>query len=194
MKTKATYRIRNWAEYDTSLRRRGSLTFWISQELLDNWTTTEKTGARGASPTYTDAAIETLAMVKYLFHQASRQAEGLLSSIFELMKVSLPVPDHTTLSRRLAKLEVRLPVKKREEARHLVCDSTGVKVYGEGEWKVRQHGYSKRRTWRKLHLCVDEQTLEIVVAGGSTNSISDGEMLPVMLAEVADKVRQVSCD
>lgn len=122
MKTKATYRIRNWTEYDTSLRRRGSLTFWISQELLDNWTTTEKTGARGASPIYTDAAIETLAVVKYLFRQASRQAEGLLASIFEMMKVSLPVPDHTTLSRRLARLSVRLPVKPKSEARHVVCD------------------------------------------------------------------------
>jgi hypothetical protein len=194
MKTKATYRIRNWAEYDTSLRRRGSLTFWVSQELLDNWTTKEKTGVRGASPTYTDAAIETLAMVKYLFRQASRQAEGLLSSIFEMMKVSLPVPDHTTLSRRLARLPVRLPVKNKEQARHIVCDSTGVKVYGEGEWKVRQHGYSKRRTWRKLHVCLDEETLEIIVAGGSTNSVSDGEMLPLMLAEVRDEVCQVSAD
>src|SRR5919202_1142099 len=176
MKNKPAYRIRNWAEYDTSLRRRGSLTFWISQELLDNWTTTEKTGERGASPTYTDAAIETLAVVKYLFRQASRQAEGMLASLFELMQVNLPVPDHTTLSRRLARLEVRLPVKPKSEARHLVCDSTGVKVYGEGEWKVPQHGYSKRRTWRKLHLCLDEETLEVIVAGGSTNSVSDGEM------------------
>src|SRR2546421_2162702 len=194
MKTTATYRIRNWAEYDTSLRRRGSLTFWISQELLDNWTTKEKTGARGASPTYTDAAIETLAMVKYLFRQASRQAEGLLSSIFEMMKVSLPVPDHTTLSRRLAKSAVRMPVKPKDQPRHVVCDSTGVKVYGEGEWKVRQHGYSKRRTWRKLHLSVDEETREIIVAGGSTNSVSDGEMLPLLLAEARAEVCQVSAD
>lgn len=194
MKNKPAYRIRNWAEYDTSLRRRGSLTLWISQELLENWTMKEKTGGRGASPTYTDAAIETLAVLKYLFRQASRQAEGLLVSIFELMQVTLPVPDHTTLSRRLAKLEVRLPVKPRRAARHIVCDSTGVKVYGEGEWKVRQHGYSKRRTWRKLHLSVDEETREIIVAGGSTNSVSDGEMLPVMLAEVGDEVCQVSAD
>ena len=194
MKTKATYRIRNWPEYDTSLRQRGSLTFWVSQELIDNWTSTEKTGARGASPKYTASAIETLAVVKFIFRQASRQAEGLLASIFKLMKVSLPVPDHTTLSRRLAKLEVRLPVKRAQKARHLVCDSTGVKVYGEGEWKVRQHGYTKRRTWRKLHLCIDERTLEIVAAGGSTNSISDGEMLPLMLREVSGAVEQVSAD
>jgi hypothetical protein len=194
MKNKARYHIRNWREYDISLRQRGSLTFWISQELIDNWTTTEKSGHRGASPTYTDTAIETLAVVKYLFNQASRQAEGLLASIFELMRVKLPVPDHTTLSRRLARLDVRLPVRKTEQARHLVCDSTGVKVYGEGEWKVRQHGYTKRRTWRKLHLCVDEESREIIVAGGSTNSVSDGEMLPEMLAEVADEIVQVSCD
>lgn len=194
MKNKTTYRIRNWAEYDTSLRQRGSLTFWISQELLENWTTKKKTGARGASPTYTDAAIETLAVVKYLFGQASRQAEGLLASIFELMKVNLPVPDHTTLSRRLAKLEVKMPVKPKAGARHVVCDSTGVKVYGEGEWKVRQHGYSKRRTWRKLHLCVDEESREVVAAGASTNSVSDGEMLPELLAAVGGQIHQVSCD
>ena len=194
MKTKATYRIRNWTEYDTSLRQRGSLTFWISTDLLENWTTKEKTGERGASPTYTDAAIETLATVKYLFGQASRQAEGLLASIFELMRVKLPVPDHTTLSRRLAKLEVRMPIKPKEQARHVVCDSTGVKVYGEGEWKVRQHGYSKRRTWRKLHLCVDEESREIVSVGASTNSVSDGEMLPELLAVVGGEISQVSCD
>jgi hypothetical protein len=79
MKTKATYRIRNWREYDTSLRRRGSLTFWISQDLLENWTAKEKTGARGASPKYTDAAIETLAVLKYLFRQVSRQKKTCCS-------------------------------------------------------------------------------------------------------------------
>jgi hypothetical protein len=194
MKTKATYRIRNWAEYDTSLRRRGSLSFWVSQELIENWTIKEKTGERGASPTYTDAAIETLAIVKYLFRQASRQAEGLLASIFEMMQIKLAVPDHTTLSRRLAKLKVRMPVKPKAKARHVVCDSTGVKVYGEGEWKVRQHGYSKRRTWRKLHLCVDEESMEIVSMGASTNSVSDGEMLPELLAVVGGEIAQVSCD
>src|ERR687883_1344223 len=139
MKNKPTYRIRNWTEYDTSLRCRGSLTFWISQDLLENWTTKEKTGERGASPSYTAAAIETLAMVKSLFRQASREAEGMLCSIFELMHVSLPVSDHTTLSRRTAQLEVGLPVQHTEQARHLICDSTGLKVYGEGEWKIRQH-------------------------------------------------------
>jgi hypothetical protein len=178
MKPKATYRIRNRTEYDTSLRQRGGLTFWVSEELLGHWTTKEKGGERAASRAHTDAAMETLAVVKYLSRQASRQAEGLLCSIFELMRVKLPVPDHTTLSRRLAKLEVRMPVRPKQQARHVVCVSTGVKAYGEGEWKVRRHGYSKRRTWRKLHLSVDEESREIIVAGGSTNSVSDGRCCP----------------
>lgn len=194
MKTKTTYRIRNWREYDISLRQRGSLTFWISEDLLEKWTTKEKTGARGASPLSTDQAIELMAVVKFLFHQAGRQAEGFLRSIFELMKVSLPVPDHTTFSRRLATLKIHLPVKQANKARHIVADSTGVKVYGEGEWKVRRHGYSKRRRWRKLHLCVDQATLEIVSVGASTNSVSDGEMLPELLEAVAGEVSQVSAD
>ena len=194
MKKKPTYRIRNWSEYDTSLRHRGSLTFWISQELIDNWTTEEKTGERGASPTYTDAAIEMMATIKALFHLAGRQTEGFLASLFELMKGGLDIPDHSTLSRRMARLDVRLPIKELDKARHVVCDSTGVKVYGEGEWKVRQHSYSKRRTWRKLHLCVDDQTLEIVAVGASANSVSDGEMLPELLAEAPGEIEQVSAD
>ena len=194
MKKKTTYRIRNHREYDTSLRQRGSLTFWISREALQHWVVTEKTGERGASPTYSDLAIETMATLKALFHQAGRQTEGLMASIFELMKVRLPVPDHSTLSRRLSKLAVRLPVREKTGARHVVVDSRGVKVYGEGEWKVRQHGVSKRRTWRKLHFCVDEQTLEVVAGGASTNSVADGEMLAELLAAVPGEIAQVSGD
>jgi hypothetical protein len=194
MKNRPTYRIRNWREYDTSLRKRGSLSFWVSQELIENWMTRDKSGQRGASETYTDAAIETMAVLKFLFHLAGRQTEGFLCSIFEMMNLKLIVPDHSTLSRRLARLDVRLPVKPKEQARHVVADSTGVKVYGEGEWKVRQHGYTKRRTWRKLHLCVDEESGEIVSAGASTNSISDGEMLPEMLEAIGKEISQVSAD
>jgi hypothetical protein len=194
MKKKTTYRIRNWQEYDIALRQRGSLTIWLSDEALQNWITEEKTGQSGASPIYTDLAIETMAMLKALFHQTGRQTEGFLASVFELMEVDLPVPDHSTLSRRLGQLDIKLPVRGLQNARHVVVDSTGVKVYGEGEWKVRQHGYSKRRTWCKLHLCVDEETQEIVSVGASTNNVSDAEMLPEMLEEVPGAIRQVSGD
>jgi IS5 family transposase len=193
MKKKTPYRIRNWQEYDTALRQRGSLTLWLNEEAMQNWTTQAKTGQPGASPTYTDLAIKTMATLKVLFHVAGRQAEGLLASVFELMGVRLPVPDHSTLSRRLEQLDVELPVRELQRVRHVVVDSTGVKVYGEGEWKVQQ-GRVKRRTWCKLHLCVDEKSGEIVVAGASTNKVSDAEMLPEMLEEVPGTIQQVSGD
>src|SRR5215813_11285549 len=169
MKKKASYRIRNWSEYNASLKQRGRLTIWVSPEAVANWTTDELTGEPGASPTYTDLAIETMATVQAIYGLAGRQTQGFLQSLFELMKLDLTAPDHSTLSRRRRQLTITLPVKDWSKPRHLVVDSTGVKVYGEGEWKVRQHGVGKRRTWRKLHFCIDEATLEIVSVVASTS-------------------------
>lgn len=194
MKKKATYRLRNWREYNRALTQRGSLTFWISAEALANWTTADLSGKPGASPTYTDLAIETMATVQAIYGLAGRQTQGLLQSLFALMKLALTVPEHSTLARRRRSLTITLPVKDWAKSRHLVVDSTGVKGYGEGEWKVRQHGVSKRRTWRKLHFCVDEATLEIVSAVASTNNVSDAEVLPDLLAAVPGKIAQVSAD
>jgi hypothetical protein len=194
MKKKTKYRIRNWKEYNRSLRMRGSLTFWISQKLLDNWLEQEETGERGRKPLYSEAAIKAMASMKFVFHQAGRQTCGLVASIFHLLKVALPIPDHSTVSRRMAGLEVGLPLKAGTKARHIVCDSTGLKVYGEGEWKVRTHGVSKRRTWRKLHLQLDEATNEIIVCGASENSVSDDAMFVEMLKADEEEIVQISAD
>ncbi|MDQ3750282.1 MAG: IS5 family transposase [Acidobacteriota bacterium] len=194
MKKKAKYRIRNWSDYNRSLVERGSLTFWISEELLANWIVTEKSGERGRAPHYTAAAIVAMASLKFVFAQAGRQTCGLVASIFRLLKVQLSVPDQSTLSRRMAGGEVSLPVKASDKARHLVIDSTGLKVYGEGEWKLRTHGASKRRTWRKLHLCLDAATGEIIVAAGSENSVSDCALFPEMVRLVEGEIEQVSAD
>jgi IS5 family transposase len=196
MKTrpKATYRIRNWKEYDAALKQRGSITFWVSEDVIEQWNNTEKTGKRGASNEYSDLAIATMATVKSLFHLAGRQTEGFLESLFSLMHIELKAPDHSTLSRRLGKLSVTLPVVPKDKAVHVVVDSTGVKVYGEGEWKARQHGVSKRRTWRKLHLGVDEKTGEILAAVVTTNDYHDSEVLPDLLEQISADIEQVSGD
>lgn len=194
MKKKTAYRIRNWREYNRALKQRGSLTVWVSKDVIANWTTNDLTGEPGASPIYTNLAIETMATVQAIYSLAGRQTQGFLQSIFELMKIDLTVPDHSTLSRRRRGLNVTLPIQGWSKPRHLVVDSTGAKVYGEGEWKVRQHGISKRRTWLKLHLCVDEETLEIVSAVASTNDISDAEVLSDLLQDVPGKIEQVSAD
>ena len=191
---KAQYRIRNWSEYNAALRQRGSLTFWMDESVLEQWVIPELSGHRGASVFYSDLAILTMATVKAVYRLAGRQCQGLVESVFELMQVELPVPDHSTLSRRVGKLEIALPVIPKQGARHVVVDSTGVKVYGEGEWKTRQHGISKRRTWRKLHLGVDEATGEILVAVMSLNNCHDGEVLADVLDGIEGEIEQVSTD
>jgi IS5 family transposase len=149
---------------------------------------------RGHPYVYADLAIESMAQLRAVYHLALRATEGLLGSIFELMRVSLPVPDHTTLSRRQGDLDFRPPQRQAGEGLHLVVDSTGVKVFGEGEWKVRQHGWSKRRTWKKLHLGVDEASGQILAATVTDNSVADASALPDVLAQVAAPIQQVSAD
>lgn len=188
------YRIRNWSEYNAGLKQRGSLTFWLDESVLEGWIVPDLSGKRGASVMYSDLAIMTMATVKAVYRLAGRQCQGFLESIFELMGIELSVPEHSTLSRRLSRLEIALPVVPKAGARHVVVDSTGVKVYGEGEWKTRQHGISKRRTWRKLHLGVDEETGEILAAVVTTNDVHDGEVLGDVLEQIEEKIEQVSTD
>jgi hypothetical protein len=191
---KPQYRIRNWSEYNAGLKTRGSLTFWIEESVLEQWVVEELSGKAGASVLYSHLAIQTMATVKAIYRLAGRQCQGFLESIFELMGIDLPVPDHSTLSRRIGKLNIELPIVPKAGARHVVVDSTGLKVYGEGEWKTRQHGVSKRRTWRKLHLGVDEATGEIVAMVVTTNDVADGQVLEDLLEQIDDEVEQVSTD
>lgn len=191
---KPKYRIRNWSEYNAGLKQRGSLSFWIEESILEQWVVEELSGKPGASVLYSDIAIQTMATIKAVYRLPGRQCQGFLESIFEAMGIYLPVPDHSTLSRRLGKLSIQLPVLPKDGVRHVVVDSTGVKVYGEGEWKTRQHGVSKRRTWRKLHLGVDEATGEILGAVATTNDFHDGEVLKDVLEAIPEPIGQVSTD
>ncbi|MEM9152760.1 MAG: IS5 family transposase [Cyanobacteria bacterium P01_F01_bin.3] len=191
---KPQYRIRKWSEYNAGVKQRGSLTFWIEDSVLEAWIVPDLSGKPGASEYYSDVAIITMATIKAVYGLAGRQCQGFLESIFELMGIELSVPNYTTLSRRMGKLSISLPVQPSQGARHVVVDSTGVKVYGEGEWKTRQHGISKRRTWRKLHVGVDEETGEILTAVASTNDVTDGEALPELLDAIDGDIEQVSAD
>lgn len=189
-----SYKIRNWSRYNAGLKQRGSLTFWLEESVIERWLLTNKSGKPGASPKYSDIAIATFETIKVVYGLPGRQAEGFLSSILNLMNLDLPVPEHSTVSRRKGKLEIVLPVVPKSGKAHVVVDSTGIKVYGEGEWKTRQHGVSKRRTWRKLHLGVDESTGEIISAVVTTNDFHDGEILEDILEGIEQEIEQVSAD
>jgi IS5 family transposase len=193
-KTKCTYHLRNWSQYNKALVRRGSLTLWLSDEIISQWRETKHTGKRGAPRIYTDTAILCMATLEEVYHLPLRATQGLMLSVIKLLGIKLAVPDYTTLCRRRRSLEVALPRRKKQEPLHMVVDSTGIKVYGEGEWKVRQHGYTRRRTWRKLHIAVDEATCEFVAVVVSNNSFKDSQLLPDLLAQVDDELSQVSAD
>lgn len=191
---KARFRIRNWAKYNESLVHRGSLTLWVSDDVLPAWKPQPQGGRpRGGQVEYTDAAIECLWLLKGVYHQTFRATEGLARSVFELMGVGLAVPDYTTICRRGSTLKVALPTTVHGPI-HAVLDSTGLKIYGEGEWKVRQHGYSRRRTWRRLHLSVDSTPREIQAEVLTEASVDDAEMTATLLEETPVLIKQVSAD
>ncbi len=193
MAQKTQYRIRNWSEYNRALIQRGSLTLWVDEAALAAW---HYTGPRqrGAQYVYSDSAIRCVLTLRAVYGLALRATEGLVRSLFAVLEVAFPVPSYSTLSRRAATLAVELKAKQRTEPLHLVVDSSGFKIYGEGEWKVRQHGWSKRRTWRKLHVAVNEATGEIVTAVASEASVSDADALPDLLEGVEGELKQLSAD
>jgi IS5 family transposase len=191
---KATYRIRNWKKYNKALVNRGSLTIWIEENVLQAWENRDRTGRRGAPRRYTDMAIMCMLTLMEVYHLPLRQTQGLVLSLVKLMKLNLPIADYSTLCRRRKSLEVHLPRQRPDQAIHLVVDSTGMKVFGEGEWKVRQHGYSKRRTWRKLHIGINEATGEIVAAVATTNDMADHEVIEDLLDQGDGDIEQVSGD
>jgi hypothetical protein len=190
--SKSVYRIRNWNQYNDALVRRGSLTLWVEQETLRAWRY-QGPSQRGAQFRFSDLAIECLLTLRTVYHLTLRATEGFARSLFGLMEVDLPVPDYTTLCRRAGTVRVILP-KRAEGPLHLVLDSTGLKVYGEGEWKVRQHGYSKRRTWLKLHLAVDPQTHEIQAAMVTDPGVTDAETVPALLEQVDNPIERAAAD
>lgn len=193
-KTKTQYRLRNWSEYNAALTQRGSLHFWVSPEVLAGWRNQQKNGRRGRDRDYTDHAIQTMCLLQEFYHLALRQTEGFTASLFALLGTKLAVPDYSTLCRRRQTLAVSLPRLRRGEAVHILVDSTGVKVFGEGEWKVRQHGYTRRRTWRKLHLGIDAKTGDILAAVVTTNNYTDGQILPDLLEQLDEEVEKVTGD
>lgn len=187
------YRIRNWPEYNRALVGRGRIDVWFSQDAIDGWRA-EADGRRGAPRVYSDLAVECALTLKAIFHLPLRATKGLMESIIRQLGLDLDVMCYTTLSRRSRTLSVEVGAHRRRSKIHLVVDSTGVKIYGEGEWHRRVHGASRRRQWRKVHVGVDAATLEIKAVAMTTSTISDTEMLPELLEQIADPIGPVGGD
>ena len=182
-----TYKTRNWPAYNKALKRRGSLTIWFDPAMT--WDAAP-TGRRGRQQTFSDAAIQTCLTMKVLFGMALRQTTGFVESLLRLIGLDWSVPDFSTLSRRQKFLKVNIPYRGSQGPLPLLIDSTGIKIEGDGEWNVRKHGGPKRRVWRKLHIGIDEQTLEIRAAEFTSNEVGDAPMLPELLNQRSPPIRR----
>ncbi len=193
-------KVVNWRDYDASLRRRGSLTVWFTAEAIAGWRAEPRTTA-GGQPCYSPLAILTALTLRAVFRLALRQAEGLIGSVIGLLGLALRVPDHSTLSRRAATLEVPRPTRPsgagaagNGEPMHLLVDSTGLKLCGAGEWLIEKHGTHARRSWRKLHIGLDAETGQIVAAALTDREVDDASQVGPLLDQVAGAVAAFTAD
>jgi len=187
---KMAFKVRNWPEYEAGLRRRGSLTLWMEDAALDHWQTV---GPEGQAR-YTDAAIQTMLMVRAAFKLAYRQTEGLMASVITLMDLTISAPDHSPISRRAPGLVVIQPDTMPHGPLHLLIDSTGLKVYGAGQWLEAKHGAKSRRKWRKLHLAVDAENGMIVAQALTDQDEDDPSQVAPLLDQIDIPIARVTAD
>jgi len=187
---KMSFKVRNWPAYEAGLRRRGSLTLWIEDAALGDW---QSTGP-GGQARYTDAAIQTSLMLRMAFKLALRQTEGLMMSVLTLMGLTLSAPDHSTVSRRTVVLPVIQPAHVPPGPLHVLIDSTGLQVYGAGQWLEAKHGAKSHRTWRKLHLAVNAANGMIVAQTLTDQDADDPSQVGPLLDQIDDPIGRVTAD
>jgi hypothetical protein len=192
---KMSYRVKNWREYNESLVRRGDFTFWFDESVVDAWEHDNAGRKVGRPFVYSDIAIEALLTLRELFRLPYRQTEGLGRALTKLMQADIAIPNFTLLQKRACKMNIAIAVDSAAAGPiDVVVDSTGVKVHGEGEWKVRSYGVERRRTWRKLHLAVDPLTHEIVAQVLTTNGHGDANQVAPLLEQIARPVEKFYAD
>jgi len=181
---KTRYHVGNWPEYDRALVRRGDITVWVSADAIDGWRPAAS-GEPGGQRRFSDAAIETALTLRVVFRLPLRQTEGFVRSILTLLRTDLEAPDHTTLSRRAQQLDVDLKRVPGGRAIHLFVDSTGLSIFGEGEWVAVKHGRRAQPGWKKLHLGVDADGM--IVAHALTDSTADDATIGTALIGAVDE-------
>ena len=174
------YHVRNWAEYNEGLRRRGDLTVWFDEEAIANWKA-DKTGKPGGQRVYSDMAIETGLVVRMVYKLAYRQTEGFLHSIASLLGLGIEIPDYSTLCRRsrLLRKKLRIPKAASTQPIHLMIDSTGLRIHVGNARKP-----PKQRAWRKLHIAVDRETGNIVASELTASRARDATRVPALLTQI----------
>lgn len=193
---KARHKITNWPDYNKALVKRGSVTVYLPADVIKAWQPRKcKNKLQGGQFKYSDIAIETTIAVKIAMHMPYRATQGFITSVFELMGVNISVPNYTTMCRRINKIEMpELANINDEKHIHVVVDSTGLKIFGQGQWSEEKHGLKKRRKWRKFHLTIDRDSHAIIAQELTESDISDDAVVPQMLEDIEQEITHFSAD
>ena len=192
-KYKDKYQGVNWSEYEKNLKNRGNICLWISKDVIRKWKSNSKK-VRGGQQIHSDLSIEIILSLRMIFHLPLRQTEGVVASIFQLMKIDLPIPDHTTLSRRSSKLNIKIKKPLLGKPLHLIVDSTGLSIHGSSPWSEHKHGGGKkRRGWRKLHILIDQNGF-IQANIVTDEATDDGSQVPNLIKKLDDDFDSLTGD
>lgn len=191
--SKVIYKVRNWSAYTKGVKSRGDISIWLCRDNLKGWCYSGPQ-KRGGKTIYSDTAIELCLVVKVVFHLPLRQVEGFIRSIFALSHINLPVPDYSLICRRSAGLAIDFKLPGAKKVSDLVVDTTGLTLYGEGEWKVRLHGWGKYRSWMKLHVALDEDEQQVEAVALTADAVDDAATVEDLLEQISRPVRCLKAD
>lgn len=180
--------IENWPVYNEGLKKRYDISLYVAD--VSVFDKPIASGEAGRPQTYSNGYMELALMLKAIYRLPYRGLEGFVRGVLKLNGLEdKPVPNYTTFCNRAKELKITFRLAALEGQKiNILVDSTGLKIYGEGEWRMKVHGKTKRRTWRKLHLGVDEATQMIVANDLTLNNVGDQEHLPEILNKVPEKV------
>lgn len=196
---KQKYKVLNWKKYNQSLRQRGNIDVWLSSDAIYDWYNYDRIyDGTGTPELYTDLAIITIHEIRKVFKLPLRQTQGFINSIFGLHNIDITCPDFSTLSRRLKKLNIKSPRykvtdKPDKSIETIAIDSTGLKRFGRDEWHQEKHKVSPKRSWRKLHVAVDEKHI-IQSATLTDRFASDDAVVEELLNQIDVGIQQATAD
>jgi hypothetical protein len=196
---KQKYKVTNWSDYNESLRQRGDITVWLSDEAISQWYEPDRVyDGTGTPRLYTDFAIMTCHEIRLVYKLPLRQCQGFINSLFRLMNIPLSCPNFSVLSKRLGELNIKVPRYKKtdkpDDTIHAIAiDSTGLKRFGRGEWHQEKYELSSKASWRKLHLAINES--HYIEACVLTDRFShDDSQVEPLLAQIAKPIDHFTAD
>lgn len=196
---KQSYTVSNWREYNQSLRQRGRIEVWLTDAAIEQWYEKDRAyDGTGTPLLFSDFAIIICHEIRQVFRLPLRQCQGFIDSLFQLHKVPLKSPDYTCLSKRLSKLQIKSPRYKKTDSADrtivaIAIDSTGLKRFGKDEWHQEKHKISGKRSWRKLHIAVDDEHY-IQATQLTKRWVSDDKAAETLLSEIHHDINHFSAD